>query len=363
MELQSLEKFYCNKKVLVTGHTGFKGSWLCFILSLMGADVYGYALPPSACPNAYGIMKVENKVHSCFGDIRDFEKLNQWMQTVNPDIVFHLAAQPIVRESYQLPRETYEINTMGTVNLLDCVRKCEHITSVINVTTDKVYDNLDIPNHSFTEEEKLDGFDPYSNSKSCSELVTHSYMRSFFNSENSPVVSTVRAGNVIGGGDFAKDRIIPDCIRAIQKREPIVIRNPYSERPYQHVLDPLFVYLQIAMRQAEDRTVSGFYNIGPGEDDCMLTEAIVRLFVDIWGEGIQYIVQSVKEDLHEANYLRLNCEKIRTLLGWNPVWKINEAVEKTVFWYKAWDEQYNMEKFTADQIKEFEKKSNEVCSK
>ena len=244
--------FYKNKTIIVTGHTGFKGTWLCKILIKAGAKVVGYSLEPPTKPSLFELSRIEDQMVSIIGDIRDYDHLKQTFDKYQPELVFHLAAQPIVRDSYINPKYTYETNVIGTVNVCECVRLTPSVKSFLNVTTDKVYLNDEEPDHPFKEGEPLDGYDPYSNSKSCSELVTHSYKKSFFNSSDC-AVSTARAGNVIGGGDFAKDRIMPDCVRAIEKGEDIIVRNPYSTRPYQHVLEPLYIYLIIVQKQYEDR--------------------------------------------------------------------------------------------------------------
>ena len=271
--------FYKGKKVFITGHTGFKGSWLCKILIDAGAIVTGYSLVPPTKPSLFDECMISKNIKSVIGDIREYESLKKAFDDAQPEIVFHLAAQPIVIDSYKDPKYTYETNVIGTVNILECIRNNKCVKSFLNVTTDKVYENNDIDNHGFAEDEKLDGFDPYSNSKSCSELVTHSYKKSFL---QDVAVSTARAGNVIGGGDFANDRIIPDCVRAMQKGEDIIVRNPYSTRPYQHVLEPVFVYLMIAQKQYEDSNYQGSYNVGPDDVDCFQTGALVDLFCKCW---------------------------------------------------------------------------------
>ena len=278
--------FYRGKKVFVTGHTGFKGSWLCKMLSNLGADVTGYSLEPPTSPSIFEIANIESDVKSYIGDIRDLPKLKEVFDEAQPEIVFHLAAQPIVRDSYKEPAYTYETNVMGTVNILECVRQSDCVKSFLNVTTDKVYLNKEWE-WGYRENEELDGFDPYSNSKSCSELVTHSYKNSFF-ADNRVAISTARAGNVIGGGDFANDRIIPDCIRSAIKKENIIVRNPYSTRPYQHVLEPLYAYMMIAAKQYEDISYAGYYNVGPDDVDCFQTGALVDLFVSKWGNGLAW---------------------------------------------------------------------------
>lgn len=333
MENFNLE-FYRGRRVFVTGHTGFKGAWLCRILVDAGAITTGYALEPPTQPNLFKLAGLEGKMASVIGDIRDKEKLIEAFKTAQPEIVLHLAAQPIVRDSYKDPAYTYETNVMGTVNILECVRLVPGVRSFLNVTTDKVYHNNEWP-WGYREDEPLDGFDPYSNSKSCSELVTHSYLNSFF--ANSDVaISTARAGNVIGGGDFANDRIIPDCVRAVQAGTPIGVRNPRSTRPYQHVLEPLLAYLMIAQGQYEDKAFAGWYNVGPDECDCVTTGQLVELFLETWGDGFSWIDHAEKNAPHESSFLKLDCSKLKAAFGWKPRWHIRQAVEKTVEWTRAW---------------------------
>lgn len=371
MDFERLKKYYGGKKVLITGHTGFKGSWLCAILVLCGAKVYGYALNPPQKDGLFDIifgkgageasgsgLKLFGRdglllCESHIGDIRDFDELKEFYDSIRPDYVFHLAAQPIVRDSYRIPRETYETNVMGTVNLLECIRLLPCPKAVLNVTTDKVYMNEERPDYGYREDDKLDGFDPYSNSKSCSELVTHSYKASFF-SEKGPSISTARAGNVIGGGDFANDRIIPDCVRAASRGERIFIRNPYSVRPYQHVLEPLYVYLEICALSGEDKKYEGWYNVGPDDRDCVTTGELSDMFTAAWGEGIAKENAKAPDGPHEANFLKLDNSKIKDVFSWSPNWDVRTAVKKTVDWSKAWlkgneDANLEMEK----QIREF----------
>lgn len=326
--------FYRGKRILVTGHTGFKGTWLCKMLVNSGAIVTGYSLEPPTSPNLFDISEISDKMKSIIADIRDFEKLKAVFEEVKPEIVLHLAAQPIVRESYRDPRYTYETNVMGTVNVMECVRQTSCVKSVLNVTTDKVYKNNEWC-WGYREDEPLDGFDPYSNSKSCSELVTHSYINSFL-ADTDIAVSTARAGNVIGGGDFASDRIIPDCVRAMKAGEKIGVRNPYSTRPYQHVLEPLAVYLTIAAKQFEDKQYAGFYNVGPDDCDCVTTGTLVDLFCKHWGNGAEWINQAEENAPHEANFLKLDCSKIKSVFGWKPRWHIDECIKITTRFYKAW---------------------------
>lgn len=343
--------FYKNKNVFVTGHTGFKGTWLCAVLTRLGANITGYSLEPPTDPSLFYLINMQDRIRSIYGDIRDYESLKSAFSAANPEIVLHLAAQPLVRESYQNPAYTYETNVMGTVNILECVRHSEMVKSFLNVTTDKVYLNKEWE-WGYRENEELDGFDPYSNSKSCSELVTHSYQRSFFDSTEI-AVSTARAGNVIGGGDFSKDRIIPDCVRAAVNHESIIVRNPYSTRPYQHVLEPLFAYLMIAAKQYEDKSFAGYYNVGPDDRDCYQTGALVDLFVKHWGEGLTW-ENRYDGGPHEANFLKLDCSKIKNTYGWHPVWDLNQAIEKVAEWSKCWQSGGNINVCMQRQISEFE---------
>lgn len=331
---KELMEFYKGKRVFVTGHTGFKGSWLCGILSLAGATVGGYSLEPPTDPSLYKLAQIDSRISSAIGDICDYGKLKAAFDALKPEIVLHLAAQPIVRQSYKDPARTYETNVMGTVNILDCVRNSNCARSFLNVTTDKVYLNREWE-WGYRENDKLDGFDPYSNSKSCSELVTHSYKNSFF-SDGSTSISTARAGNVIGGGDFAADRIIPDCVRAAGSGNKIKVRSPHSVRPYQHVLEPLFAYLLIAAKQYEDTAFSGWYNVGPDDSSCVTTGELVDLFCGIWGGEAAWENISEPNAPHEANFLKLDCSKIKSTFGWKPHWNIAEAVEKTVEWSKIY---------------------------
>ena len=325
--------FYKGKRVFVTGHTGFKGSWLCRILVNAGAEVTGYALKPPTSPSLFEICRIGESIRNATGDIRDLTLLRKVFDETQPEIVLHLAAQPIVRDSYTDPVYTYETNVMGTVNICECIRKSSTVKSFLNVTTDKVYQNKEWE-WGYRENEELDGYDPYSNSKSCSELVTRSYIRSFFQ-ERGIAVSTARAGNVIGGGDFANDRIIPDCVRAALERKDIVVRNPFSVRPYQHVLEPLYAYLMIAAMQYGDRKYAGCYNVGPDDSDCCQTGDLVEAFVSKWGDGVKWINQ-YDGGPHEANFLKLDCSKLKTVFGWKPHWNLDMALEKVVEWSKCW---------------------------
>ncbi len=323
--------FWRGRRVFITGHTGFKGAWLCKLLLAAGADVTGFALEPPDKPNLFDIAKPN--VRSIIGDIRDFDALFEAYKLSAPEVVFHMAAQPLVLRSYREPFYTYAVNVMGTVNLLECVRLAKGAQSVVNVTTDKVYFNGE---HliGYVEDDRLDGYEPYANSKSCSELITACYKRSFLSADTA--VSTARSGNVIGGGDFARDRLIPDCARAAARGESVKIRNPGSVRPYQHVLDTLFAYLLIARRQFEVSALAGSYNIGPIEADCVTSAKLAELFCEAWGPPARW--EHVPEDNpHESALLTLDCRKIRRAMGWTPRWGIGRAVSETALWYREYE--------------------------
>lgn len=342
--------FYKGKRVLLTGHTGFKGSWMSVVLANAGADVIGYSTCSKDETRLFDLCGVKSQITHIQGDVRDFFHLNEVFDQWKPEIVIHMAAQPIVRESYEKPVETYATNVMGTVNVLECVRLHPVVKSVLNVTTDKVYENKEWM-WGYRENESLDGYDPYSNSKSCSELVTHAYTRSFFN-DNRVAVSTARAGNVIGGGDFAKDRIIPDCVRSALQGEMIVVRNPQSIRPYQHVLEPVFAYLLIAAKQYESKSYAGCYNVGPDEQDCWKTRDLVDAFVKCWGENLRWIEQG-DDGPHEATFLRLDCSKIKTVFDWRPRWDLEVAIQKVVEWTKSWRSGKDVRECMDKQVEEF----------
>ncbi len=333
--------FYKGKRILITGHTGFKGTWLCHMLHALGADVTGYSLEPPTDPSLYELSCTDSIVNSVIGDIRDLAHLKRIFDETRPEIVIHMAAQPIVRESYKDPVGTYEINVMGTVNVLECVRMSKSVKSVVNVTTDKVYQNREWV-WGYRENEVLDGYDPYANSKSCSELVTASYIRSFFSDDNARRVSisTMRAGNVIGGGDFSKDRIIPDCVRAIYTGKELVIRNPESIRPYEFVLEPLYCYLLIAQAQYENPEYAGHYNVGPDEDDCVRTKDLVKSMADKWNElntdhNLLWRIES-DEGPHESLLLKLDCSKIKSVFGWKTCWDIEKTLDAINEWTNRW---------------------------
>ena len=342
--------FYKGRKVLVTGHSGFKGTWLSVILVNLGAEVIGYSSFKTEGERLFDICGIEKQIVSIKGDVRDGQKLREVIEEYKPEIVFHLAAQPLVRAGYAEPVYTYETNVMGTVNVLEAIRQTDCVKSFVNVTTDKVYDNQEWE-RGYVETDRMDGFDPYSNSKSCSELVTHSYKRSFF-ADGNVAISTVRAGNVIGGGDFAVDRIVPDCVRAAMKGETILIRNPGSMRPYQHVLEPLYVYLMVAKKQYEDIRYASNYNVGPDEADCHNNGYLADAFVNAWGEGMKWESGNAGGP-HEANILKLDCAKLKSTFGWKPLWNLNDAILKTVEWSKVYQAKGNIRECMDQQIDEY----------
>lgn len=341
--------FYNGKKVLVTGHTGFKGSWMSVMLVNVGARVIGYSSYSKTETRLFDLCDVKDQITHIKGDIRDLDHLLAVFAKHQPEIVIHMAAQPIVRDSYKDPVGTYSTNVMGTVNICEAVRMTLSVRSFLNVTTDKVYENKEWE-WGYRENEPLDGYDPYSNSKSCSELVTHSYKFSFL--DGKVPVSTARAGNVIGGGDFANDRIIPDCVRAAVRDEDIIVRNPFSIRPYQHVLEPVYAYLMIAAKQYQDHRYASWYNVGPDDSDCFQTSTLVDLFVRHWGEGLRWI-DKYDGGPHEANFLKLDCSKLKTTFGWKPRWDLEKAIEKVVEWSKAWIAGKDVQSIMNRQIAEF----------
>ena len=345
-----LNEFYKYKKVFITGHTRFKGSWLCRMLLHMGAEVTGYALKPLEKNNLFDISGIGKDMHSVIGDIRDLELLKKTFNDEQPEIVIHMAAQPLVRTSFQQPVYTYETNVMGTVNILECIRISNCVKSFLNVTTDKVYKNNEWV-WGYREDEPLDGYDPYSNSKSCSELVTHSYSNSFF-IDRSIAISTARAGNVLGGGDFSIDRIIPDCINAALNTKIIKVRSPYSTRPYQHVLDALYAYLTIVAYQYKDNRYAGYYNVGPDDTDCFQTAQLVDLFVKKWGNNLEWI-NEYDGGPHEANFLKLDCSKMRSTFGWHPHWNLDKTLDKVIEWTKCWISSEDIKECMVKQIEEF----------
>jgi CDP-glucose 4,6-dehydratase len=347
--------FWKNKNVFITGHTGFKGSWLCLWLHSLGANVTGYSLKPPTSPSLFELCQLEQLIPTHYADIRDKETLEKAIHTTNPDIVIHMAAQPLVRASYLNPVETYATNVMGTIHLLEAVRLAVQqgapIKAVVNVTTDKCYSNKEWP-WGYRENDMLGGYDPYSNSKACSELVTDAYRNSFF--QNSGVgLATARAGNVIGGGDWALDRLLPDCFRTLEAGGKIKIRNPQAIRPWQHVLDPLSGYLTLAENLYTQGTkFAEGWNFGPDDGDGKTVESIVKSICAKWGAGASYEVDSGPHP-HEAHYLRLDCSKAKSSLSWFPRWNVEQAIDKSVEWYKAYQEKKDVQLFCFKQIQQY----------
>ena len=350
--------FFLGKKVFVTGHTGFKGAWLCMMLSRLGADIYGYALKSPTSPSLFDVADVESLLKkSIIGDIRNYGFLKETLADIAPEIIIHMAAQPLVRESYINPVETYDINVMGTVNLLEAVRYTDSVKAVVNVTTDKCYENKEWY-WGYRENEPMGGYDPYSNSKSCSELVTSSFRNSFFNpsdfgTKHHVALASARAGNVIGGGDWAEDRLIPDFIRSITTNQTVKIRNPYAIRPWQHVLEPLSGYLTLAYNLYKDGCkYAAAWNFGPEDQDAKNVEWVIAAICRLWGDNANYKIDASPQP-HEAGYLKLDCSKAKALLNWYPQWDIQTALEKVVSWTQCYLSGKNMRECSAQQIEEY----------
>ncbi len=350
------DNVYSDKRVLITGHTGFKGSWLALILNKLGAKVYGYALNPPTNPSLFEEAKLNDFVYSKIADIRDLSTLARFINEIQPHFVFHMAAQPLVRDSYKMPVETYAINVMGSVHLLEACRSVKSIKAIVNVTTDKCYENQEW-HWGYRENEPMGGYDPYSNSKGCSELVTSSYKNSFFNKntyeKHGVALASARAGNVIGGGDWALDRLIPDFIRAISNNEKLRIRSPFGIRPWQHVMESLTGYLMLGQKlYQEGPDFAEAWNFGPDDKDARNVEWITKKICDLWGEEASFEVDSNPQP-HEANYLKLDCSKAKAELGWQPRWDILKALESIVSWNKAYLKGEDMRQITEKQIEDF----------
>ena len=354
-----LRNFYCGKQVLVTGHTGFKGSWLSLWLKELGASVVGYALEPQTTPSLFTELNLKSHITSVIGDIRDENCISSVIKKYRPEIVFHLAAQPLVQRAYLEPKLTYETNVMGTINLLESIRHIQCVRSCVVVTSDKCYENKEWV-FGYREIDPLGGHDPYSSSKACAELVTTSYRRSFFNPNNYgskqiTSLSTVRAGNVIGGGDWNKNRIIADCVRDLSQKKTIKIRNPHATRPWQYILDPLSGYLILGARMYDDESFGDAWNFGPNDESVITVENLVRLVINHWGDGSYGVSESITH--HEAGLLKLDSSKVRSLLNWKPVYSVDEAVKRTVGWYKSFYSGKNgraLNDLTVNEIKDFE---------
>lgn len=349
---------YRNKKVFITGHTGFKGSWLSIWLQTLGAKVCGYSLKPNTNPSMYRELDIENKIEkSIIGNILDYETLEDSINDFQPEIIFHLAAQPIVRLSYKEPKLTYETNVIGTLNVLEVARKCKSVKAFVNVTTDKCYENKEIA-RGYKEDEPMGGYDMYSSSKGCVEIMSSSYRRSFLQEEDSMSMATARAGNVIGGGDWAEDRLIPDCIRYINQNKAIEIRNPIAVRPWQHVLEPLSGYLLLGQKLLEKgKDYAEGFNFGPNEESVLKVSEVAQKIIDNYNKG--EVIVHKKDNLHEANLLMLNIEKAKTVLNWTPTYTANEAIKETVEWYKHfYAKDTDMYQYTIQQIKNYSSKMN-----
>ncbi len=352
-----MKDFFVGKKVFITGHTGFKGSWLCLWLHHLGAEVHGYALQPPTSPSLFELAQVAGLLHSHkIADIRDGACLAATMVQVQPEIIIHMAAQPLVRDSYRMPVETYAVNVMGTVHLLEAVRNCPGVKAVVNVTTDKCYENREW-HWGYRENEPMGGYDPYSSSKGCSELVTAAYRNSYFNpvdyGRHGVALASARAGNVIGGGDWASDRLIPDCIRALLSGETVRIRNPHAIRPWQHVLEPLSGYLLLARKLYEEgNAYAAGWNFGPAEDDARSVEWIVRKLCAQWGGTAAYEIDA-GDHPHEAHYLKLDCSKARAELSWRPKWSLEKALDAIVAWTRGYKDGDDPRRVCLEQIAEY----------
>jgi len=349
--------FWKGKRVFVTGHTGFKGSWLSLWLQLMGAEVKGFSLAPPTQPALFEVAKVGDNMQTEIGDIRNLQQLSQSIRAFNPDVLLHLAAQPLVRLSYKEPVDTYSTNVMGTVNVLEAARYAPQLKSVVIITTDKCYENREWE-WGYRENEPMGGHDPYSNSKGCAELVVSAYRRSFFYTNDTTAVASARAGNVIGGGDWADDRLIPDILRAFEQQQPVIIRNPLSTRPWQHVLEPLSGYLVLAERlYNEGNAFAEGWNFGPKDDDCQPVQWILEKMVQFWGEGARYEWDK-SEQPHEANFLKLDCSKAATRLKWHPQWRLADTLEKIVHWHRSWLQGADMQTHCLYEIEGYMEYSN-----
>jgi CDP-glucose 4,6-dehydratase len=344
------QKFWQGKRVFLTGHTGFKGSWLSLWLSSLGVEVKGYALNPPTSPSLFNEAKVNSVINSQIGDIRDQKKLYESMTAFNPDILIHMAAQPLVRYSYDNPVETYEVNVIGTAKVLEVARSCINLKVIVNITTDKCYEN-DERTQGYKENDPMGGHDPYSSSKGCAELVTSAYRRSFLQ-EQGVGLASVRAGNVIGGGDWADDRLIPDILRSFEKNELVVIRNPKATRPWQHVLEPLSGYLILAQKMYDDKDkYAEGWNFGPNEQDVKPVEWILDKMIDKWPDSNWELDGDTSP--HEAGFLQLDIAKAKSKLGWKPVWELDCTLEKIIDWHQAWLNKEDMQAICLAEIKEY----------
>jgi len=344
------QNFWQGKRVFLTGHTGFKGSWLSLWLSSLGAEVKGYALNPPTSPSLFNEAKVDSLIDSQIGDIRDQDTLHESMTKFSPDILIHMAAQPLVRYSYDAPIETYEVNIIGTAKVLEVARSCANLKAIVNITTDKCYEN-DGRSEGYKEDDKMGGYDPYSSSKGCAEIVASAYRRSFLQDQGVGLAS-VRAGNVIGGGDWADDRLIPDILRSFEKNEPVIIRNPKATRPWQHVLEPLSGYLVLAQKMYRDQNkYAEGWNFGPNEQDVKSVDWILNKMIAKWPNSSWELDSS--SNPHEANFLQLDISKAESKLGWKPIWELSHTLEKIIDWHQAWINKEDMQTVCLSEIKAY----------
>jgi CDP-glucose 4,6-dehydratase len=347
--------FWQGKRVFLTGHTGFKGSWLALWLQSLGADVKGYSLNPPTSPSLFNEAKIDSLIESCVGDIRDQDNLRESMLSFNPDILIHMAAQPLVRHSYDAPIETYEVNVIGTAKVLEVARSCSNLKAIVNITTDKCYENDGRP-QGYKENDPMGGYDPYSSSKGCAELVTSSYRRSFLQDQGIGLAS-VRAGNVIGGGDWANDRLIPDILKSFENGSSVVVRNPKATRPWQHVLEPLSGYLVLAQKLYQNpKEYAEGWNFGPNEQDVKPVDWILDKMVSKWPNSSWELDKNSSP--HEAGFLKLDISKAKSKLGWNPLWSLSDTLEKIVHWHQAWLNKEDMQVVCLAEIKEYTKDMN-----
>lgn len=351
--MEVTRQFWSGKRVLVTGHTGFKGGWLSLWLQSMHAEVAGFALPPSTLPSLYEVANVGDGMQSHFGDIRDYAEISKVIHTFQPEIIFHLAAQPLVRYSYEHPVETYATNVMGTVHLLEAARQTRAVKAIVNVTSDKCYDNKEWV-WGYRENEAMGGHDPYSNSKGCAELVTSAYRLSYMSNPAGTALASARAGNVIGGGDWSPDRLVPDILQAISQQQTVVLRNPAAIRPWQHVLEPLYGYLMLAQSLYVDgQKHAEAWNFGPSDADAKSVEWITQTILAHWGGDARYEVQQQHGALHEAHLLKLDCTKARTLLGWQPLWTLEASIKRICDWQKAFLQGQDMRQYCLQEISHY----------
>jgi len=347
--------FWGGKRVFLTGHTGFKGSWLSLWLSSLGTEVKGYALNPPTSPSLYNEAKIDSIINSCIGDIRDQDTLQESMVSFNPDILIHMAAQPLVRYSYEAPIETYEVNVIGTAKVLEVARSCPNLKAIVNITTDKCYEN-DERSQGYKEDDPMGGHDPYSSSKGCAELVASAYRRSFLQEQGIGLAS-VRAGNVIGGGDWADDRLIPDILRSFERRKPVVVRNPKATRPWQHVLEPLSGYLILAEKLYRDqRRYAEDWNFGPNEQDVKPVDWILDKMIAKWPNSSWELNQN--SNPHEAGFLKLDISKAESKLSWKPVWELSQTLEKIIVWHQAWLNKEDIQAVCLAEIEEYTRDMN-----